>query len=288
MNGHTDSGTMKSLTYDVIIVGGGGSGLAAAAKAGQLGLSVLLLERQPKLGGTTGIAVGSFTANRTSLQAQRGIQDRLEDHSEDAGKFAPPEIEQRNSVDPRDYFLSQTAETFEWLRQLGLAFHGPSPEPPNRVPRMHNVVPNAQAYIAVLMSEALRHGAHIHCQATVMRLDSTSQPRSAGGGAGQEAGADVGRSAGESPNAASRVDRVVAMMEGGLRTFVARRGVILAAGDYANSPELIRRFKRFSIAESNHREPFRSPAMLIAAGYCSALSNLGSPPPKAAPLFRDP
>jgi len=35
---------------------------------------------------------------------------------------------------------------------MGLTFHGPSPEPPNRVPRMHNVVPNAKAYIATLQS----------------------------------------------------------------------------------------------------------------------------------------
>ena len=84
--------------YDVIVVGGGGSGLAAAASAAERGLSVLLLEKRPDLGGTTGIAVGSFTASGTRWQASKGIRDRLEDHQEDAGKFATPEIEARGDT----------------------------------------------------------------------------------------------------------------------------------------------------------------------------------------------
>ncbi len=127
--------------YDVIVVGGGGSGLAAAVSAAERGLKVLLLEKNPQPGGTTGIAIGSFTANGTSLQTSAGIEDSAEDHHADAGQFAPPDIEARNAEGLRGWFLSQSAETFEWLRTLGLSFHGPSPEPPNRVPRMHNVLP---------------------------------------------------------------------------------------------------------------------------------------------------
>ena len=90
--------------YDVIVVGGGGSGLAAAVSAAENGASVLLLEKQPHLGGTTGIAVGSFTANRTRMQAEAGIEDDLESHVEDAGEFAPPEIESRNAGELRRFF----------------------------------------------------------------------------------------------------------------------------------------------------------------------------------------
>ena len=79
--------------YDVIVVGGGGSGLAAATSAAENGASALLLERESELGGTTGIAVGSFTANRTRLQQAAGVTDSLADHAQDAGQFAPAEIE---------------------------------------------------------------------------------------------------------------------------------------------------------------------------------------------------
>ncbi len=85
--------------YDVIVVGAGGSGLAAAcAAAGRKG-RVLVLERLEQPGGTTGIAVGSFTAAATSLQREAGIRDDAGEHALDLAKFASPEIEARNNTD---------------------------------------------------------------------------------------------------------------------------------------------------------------------------------------------
>jgi fumarate reductase flavoprotein subunit len=98
---------------------------------------------------------------------------------------------------------------------MGLRFYGPSPEPPNRVPRMHNVVPNAKAYIATLQSRLLRLGGRIECDCPAEDLVI-------------EAG---------------RVAGVAARPQGRQVTFRARRGVVLAAGDYANSPEMIGRYK---------------------------------------------
>jgi fumarate reductase flavoprotein subunit len=54
---------------------------------------VLVLEKQPALGGTTGLAVGSITATGTRLQQQAGIEDDVAAHVEDAGQFGPPQIE---------------------------------------------------------------------------------------------------------------------------------------------------------------------------------------------------
>ena len=73
---------MKKIAseFDVIVVGGGGSGLAAAVSAAEQGCSVLLLEKQASLGGTTGIAVGSFTSSGTRLQAKAKIEDSAEEH----------------------------------------------------------------------------------------------------------------------------------------------------------------------------------------------------------------
>lgn len=156
--------------FDVIVIGGGGSGLAAAYRVAELGGSVLVLEKQPQLGGTTGIVVGTFTSSGTSLQRQAGVADDPAAHADDAGRFAAPAIEARNNAPLRAWFLTETATTFEWLRGLGLSFFGPSPEPPNRVPRMHNVVPGAKAYIAALQMAILRLGGSLRCDCAMLGL----------------------------------------------------------------------------------------------------------------------
>lgn len=210
-----------SEQFDVIVVGGGGSGLAAAVSAAENGASVLLLEKQPTLGGTTAIAVGSFTANRTRLQQTAGLTDSVADHAEDAGKFAPAEIEAHNNAELRHFFLEHSADTLHWLIDLGIHFHGPSPEPPNRTARMHNVVPSARAYIDTLSRRLLQLGGAIRTGSAVRELIRDHDG----------------------------VHGVVAQEADATTRYVARRGVILAAGDYANSPALIDRFKGREFAE---------------------------------------
>ncbi len=110
---------------------------------------------------------------------------------------------------------------------MGLRFHGPNPEPPNRTARMHNVVPGAKAYILALQSRLLQSGGVVRTNAIVEDLL-------------REEGAVVG---------------VSATVEGQPVEFRARSGVVLAAGDYANCPETIRRFKGSRFAEIEGIKP---------------------------------
>jgi fumarate reductase flavoprotein subunit len=206
---------MTESEFDVIVVGGGGSGLAAAVSAAEHGARVLLLEKHAQLGGATGIAVGSLTANRTQIQANAGVEDSLDDHAEDAGLFAPPEVERRNNPEMRRWFLDQSADTLHWLMKMGLNFYGPNPEPPNRVPRMHNVIPGAKAYITMLQARLIKLGGRVLTNAAVMDLLIED----------------------------GHVKGVQAEVDSTIHTFFARCGVVLAAGDYANSSDLIARFK---------------------------------------------
>jgi len=64
---------MISLDWDVVIVGAGGSGLAAAIESASAGGKVLVLEKGERIGGTTGWSVGSFTASNTPHQRRAGV-----------------------------------------------------------------------------------------------------------------------------------------------------------------------------------------------------------------------
>ena len=198
-------------TWDVIIVGGGGSGLAAGVSCVEHGLRVLLLEKQPQPGGTTSIAVGSFTASGTRHQQREHITDNPCRHNEDAGKFAQPEVEAAGNYELRGFLLSNAADTLDWLEKMGIRFHGPSPEPPNRVPRMHNVVPNARVYISTLQMRFVRLGGHLLTNACVEELIQTN----------------------------GHVTGVIVVINGTRRTETSKHGVVLAAGDYANNSQLI-------------------------------------------------
>jgi fumarate reductase flavoprotein subunit len=107
--------------FDVTVVGGGGSGLATALRAAQNGASVIVFEKLPELGGTTGIAIGSFTANRTVYQRKEGIEDNQDNHEKDAGLFGPLEIQARNNRRMRRFFLEHSADSLDWLMEMECA-----------------------------------------------------------------------------------------------------------------------------------------------------------------------
>src|SRR5262245_66625673 len=79
--------TGVSATYDVIVAGGGASGLIAAVAASRLGARTLLLERQGCLGGTATAAymaqyVGFYNGD---IQAVWGIPFELTQRIVEAG-----------------------------------------------------------------------------------------------------------------------------------------------------------------------------------------------------------
>lgn len=64
--------------YDVIVVGGGGAGMAAAIEAADAGARVALIEADTRLGGSTSLSGGVYYAADTSVQRARGINDSVD------------------------------------------------------------------------------------------------------------------------------------------------------------------------------------------------------------------
>jgi len=77
------------METDVLVIGGGGTGLAAAVSAAEERAKVIVAEKCNSPGGTTRLSIGSITACCTSYQARQGIIDSAEVLFEDMKKFGP-------------------------------------------------------------------------------------------------------------------------------------------------------------------------------------------------------
>ena len=212
----------QRIETGVIVVGGGGAALAAASAARSAGAEVILLEKNPQLGGSTAWSVGSVTATQTPHQRKAGITDNPQDHLEDLKLFsAALKLEHRDNFELGRLLCEHSPAMFDWLLSTGLEFVGPFPEPPHRRPRMHNVLPNSRAFPWLL-------GRHCRTQGVDIRLNSDVQRLIM----------DNGRVRGV----------VVRETDGTSREYVACKGVVLAAGDYSGGRELKARFSSELIA----------------------------------------
>ena len=200
---------MSEEVFDVVVIGGGGSGLAAAIEARAAGASVVLVEKNSKLGGSTAWSIGSITSTRTPHQLRKGIEDRPQDHYDDMPLFAG-ELAARDNDELRRILCDEVPDAVRWLLDLGVRFFGPMPEPPHRQPRMHNVLPNSLSYIYHLERHARAIGVDIRTNVRVSELISE--------------------------------DGIVAGAAGTDTRLRARHGVVLAMGDYTNDPELKARY----------------------------------------------
>lgn len=213
-------------TFDVIVVGGGGSGLAAAIEARSLGRRVVLLEKNPRLGGSTAWSVGSISATNTRHQLREGILDSADDHFDDLGLFCE-RTGLPDNLRLRRILIDNVSDTFRWLESMGVVFHGPLLQPPHRKPRMHNVLPNSRAYIHHLGRHARRIGVDIRTEARVV---------------------DVVQAAG-------RIVGVKIERQGSTTALAARGGVILASGDFAGSDQMRGDYLPLRVAQARPINP---------------------------------
>lgn len=68
----------QEQTFDVVVIGGGAAGLAAAVEASLQGKSVVLIEKLPFVGGNTALSGGEMSVPGSDLQKQLGIDDDVE------------------------------------------------------------------------------------------------------------------------------------------------------------------------------------------------------------------
>ncbi|WP_308653019.1 flavocytochrome c [uncultured Anaerococcus sp.] len=76
--GEEKKGETVEKDTDVVVIGGGGAGFAAAVSAKEAGADVILVEKLTSVGGNTLISGGEYAAPANDLQKEEGIEDSKE------------------------------------------------------------------------------------------------------------------------------------------------------------------------------------------------------------------
>lgn len=108
----------QELTADVVVIGAGGAGMAAAVTAQQEGKSVIVIEKTGQMGGNTILSGGALNAVDDGSETAIANNDSVENHFEQTLKGGDYE-----GNETLVHTLTDNAwEGVEWLKSLGMEF----------------------------------------------------------------------------------------------------------------------------------------------------------------------
>lgn len=159
-----------AFTVPVLVIGGGGCGLTAALAVRDAGVDVLVLERDPRIGGTTSMSTGLIPASGTPEQRAAGI--------EDSPALLAADIQGKNDHgadrDVVDLLARESADTVAWLKDghgLPLTLVEGFVYPGHSVRRMFGMPNRSGAELMAKLEEAaVAAGVDILTDATVHTL----------------------------------------------------------------------------------------------------------------------
>ncbi|MCI9301644.1 FAD-dependent oxidoreductase [Parasutterella excrementihominis] len=110
---------VKTEEYDVVVIGCGCAGMAAALEAADKGAKVVILEKMPRPAGNTIFAGGHFNATNTYVQKAQGLQDTIDDFYRDMMIVS----QQRGDKALTRQYCEMSGSAIQWLTdECGVKF----------------------------------------------------------------------------------------------------------------------------------------------------------------------
>ena len=116
--GYTDPKELKE-EYDMIIVGAGGAGMAAAIEAKDAGKNPVIFEKMPVAGGNTLKSSSGMNASETKFQKEQGIEDSND-------KFFEETLEGGHGTNNQEllrFYVDNSADAIDWLDSMGITLN---------------------------------------------------------------------------------------------------------------------------------------------------------------------
>lgn len=200
---------LKDATYDVVVLGAGGAGLAAAIEAKNAGANVAVVEKMPYAGGNTILSYAELACPNNWIQKEKGIEDSPElmakEMWEGGGKVADKKMV--------DIVANNALAAAEWLKdEIGVEYQDYLVwEGGHSVARAVEPIKKGPGMINPMLDYAKEHGVEIflNTKADELVVDKDG-----------------------------RVTGVEVSSEDKKATFTATNGVVLATGGFGANVEM--------------------------------------------------
>ncbi|MED9821239.1 MAG: FAD-dependent oxidoreductase [Christensenellales bacterium] len=118
------AGETIEKTVDVVVLGAGGAGVAAAIEAYDAGASVALLEKMPQIGGTTATSQGMIGAYESKFTKEMGVHYTFEEMYGNLMNNASYRLDPELTA----VTIEKSGETIDWMAdRLGMNFYSVIP-----------------------------------------------------------------------------------------------------------------------------------------------------------------
>jgi fumarate reductase flavoprotein subunit len=205
-----------SSEWDLIAIGSGITGMAAALTAAEAGAAVALFEKQPSLGGTSNFFEGMF-AVESAMQREKYIMYGRDEAFRGIMEYS------HWRADPRlvRSIVDESASTISWLQRQGVRFTTVTINMPDAPRTYHEVAGQGASAIRALAVRAKELGVKIMPASPVKRIIREND----------------------------RIAGVVAE-QGGEDVRFGAKAVVIGSGGYANNREWVKKYTGFDIEKN--------------------------------------